>query len=185
MRLQETGFDSLFVIEPSVFKDERGYFFESFREEWLSPTKTRFVQDNESKSKVKVMRGFHYQIPPKAQAKLIRTLKGRVIDYALDLRRNSPSFKKVFSIELSEENKKQLFIPVGFAHAFLSLSDVAVVQYKVSEYYSPEHERGIHVFDKDLAIEFAFDPADLILSERDQNLPSLKEAQVFEMKGSS
>ena len=142
MKVIDTEIEGLVILEPQVFGDDRGYFFESFSlkrfEEKVS--KTVFVQDNESKSKYGVLRGLHYQLPPYTQAKLVRVVKGRVLDVAVDIRKGSPTFGKHVAVELSEENKLQFFLPKGFAHGFAVLSEEAVFQYKCDEYYAPDHE---------------------------------------------
>ena len=142
MKVIETEIEGVFMLEPWVFGDDRGYFFESFSlkhfEEKVS--KTVFVQDNESKSKYGVLRGLHYQLPPYTQAKLVRVVKGRVLDVAVDIRKGSPTFGKYVAVELSEENKLQFFLPKGFAHGFAVLSEEAIFQYKCDEYYAPDHE---------------------------------------------
>ncbi len=168
----------LIVIEPIVFEDERGFFMEtySYREFEKAGITEKFVQDNHSKSMKGVLRGLHFQIKPFAQSKLVRCVKGEIFDVAVDLRKGSPTFKKWFGIFLSEENKKILYIPKGFAHGFVVLSDVAEVEYKVDNFYSREHERGIIWNDPDLGINWPVEKP--ILSEKDKILPRLSELKV-------
>lgn len=163
----------LLVFEPKVFEDNRGYFFESynegnFREQGID---TRFVQDNESSSQYGVVRGLHYQLNPHAQAKLIRVLEGKILDVVVDIRRGSPSFGKIFSLELTAENKKQLFIPAGFAHGFAVLSKKAVIIYKCDNFYNKESEAGIRFDDPQLNIDWQVPPGMAIVSEKDKLLP--------------
>lgn len=177
MKLIKTPIKDLYVIEPKIFGDNRGYFFESYKKNFFEEHigKVNFIQDNESMSSYGVLRGLHYQIAPYEQAKLVRVIKGRVLDVAVDIRKNSETFGKHFSIELSEENKKQMFIPSGFAHGFVVLSDLAIFSYKVDNLYSPENERGIKCNDNDLNIDWKIEENDLILSDKDKILPSFKE----------
>jgi dTDP-4-dehydrorhamnose 3,5-epimerase len=175
----KTDFEGLWVFEPVVFGDIRGYFFESFNKKTLADEtglNMDFVQDNESKSTKGVLRGLHFQLNPMAQAKLVRVTQGAVQDVVVDLRQNSPTFGKYFSIVLSDENKKQLLIPRGFAHGFLTLSDEAVFNYKCDNYYSKEHDSGILWNDKAIGIEWQMASDSLILSEKDINLPTLKDS---------
>lgn len=177
MKLIKTPIKDLYVIEPKIFGDNRGYFFESYKKNFFEEHigKVNFIQDNESMSSYGVLRGLHYQIAPYEQAKLVRVIKGRVLDVAVDIRKNSETFGKHFSIELSEENKKQMFIPSGFAHGFVVLSDLAIFSYKVDNLYSPENERGIKCNDNDLNIDWKIEENNLILSDKDKILPSFKE----------
>lgn len=170
MEVSETEIEGLLIIQPKVFGDERGYFFESFslREFEEKVCKTIFVQDNESKSTYGVLRGLHFQTPPFEQAKLVRVVKGRVLDVALDIRKDSPTFASHVSVVLSEENKKQLFIPRGFAHGFVVLSDEAIFQYKCDNYYSLVHEGGIRWDDPRLEIDWTLPAQDIVLSEKDK-----------------
>ena len=165
------------LIEPKVYSDERGYFVETFRQDLLDKAlgyKVNFTQDNESKSTLKgVLRGLHFQSPPFTQNKLVRVVKGEVLDVAVDIRRNSPTFGKYVSVELSEKNKKQLFVPRGFAHGFIVLSEGAIFAYKVDAYYSAEHEEGVAYNDKDIDIDWRFLEKEIILSKADQNYPNL------------
>lgn len=179
MEVVRTDIEGLVIIEPRLFKDQRGWFFESFSErdfaEKVAPVK--FVQDNESKSSYGVLRGLHFQKPPYAQAKLVRVVKGRVLDVAVDIRIGSPTYGRYEAVELSEENHRQLFIPRGFAHGFCVLSDEAVFQYKCDNYYAPDSEAAIRWDDPDLAIDWGIPAEDLILSEKDAHHPALKEIE--------
>ncbi|CUS97443.1 dTDP-4-dehydrorhamnose 3,5-epimerase [Candidatus Kryptobacter tengchongensis] len=163
----------LIIIEPTVFEDNRGFFMEtySYREFERVGIKEKFVQDNHSKSVKGVLRGLHFQIEPFAQSKLVRCIKGEIFDVAVDIRPESATFKKWFGLILSEENKKMLYIPKGFAHGFVVLSEVAEVEYKVDNFYSPEHERGIIWNDPEIGIKWPFENP--ILSPKDMNLPNL------------
>jgi len=183
MKFIKTEIPEVIIIEPKVFSDERGYFFESFRQDKLEEFlgyKINFCQDNESKSKRGVLRGLHYQLPPFAQTKLVRVIKGNVLDIAVDIRKGSPTFGKYVSVELTEDNKKQLFIPRGFAHGFLVLSEEAIFSYKVDNYYASEHDRSIRFDDSDINIDWNFPQKDILISDKDKNAPYLKEAKVFE-----
>ena len=182
MNYIETEIQGVYVLEPRVFQDARGYFMETWNQADFDKHigKVTFIQDNESKSSYGVLRGLHYQKGEFSQAKLVRVIKGRVLDVAVDIRRSSPTFCKYVLAELSEENKRQLFIPRGFAHGFLVLSDEAVFTDKVDNVYAPQAEAGIKWNDEDIAIEWPIDPKDLILSEKDTRALSLKEAEVFE-----
>lgn len=178
MKVKETYIPGLLLIEPEVFGDSRGYFFESFsarKFEQQTGVKTDFVQDNESRSSYGVVRGLHFQTGEHAQAKLVRVVEGRVLDVAVDLRKDSPTFGKYFSIELSGENHRQMYIPKGFAHGFSVLSDTAVFQYKCDEYYAPESEAAIAWDDMDLNIDWKIPSEDVVLSEKDRNHPTLNE----------
>ena len=171
MKKTATGIDGLFVIEPKVHGDDRGYFMESFSERWFQKeiTETRFVQDNESKSSRGVLRGLHFQNPPMEQAKLVRVVQGEVLDVAVDLRKNSSTYGKHISVVLSAENKKQLFVPRGFAHGFSVLSETAVFSYKVDNLYSQELEEGIRWDDPTLNIDWRLPLEEIQLSEKDKN----------------
>lgn len=177
MNIVETEIKGVFIIEPKVFGDNRGYFFESFSqrefESVIGPV--TFVQDNQSKSSYGVVRGLHFQKPPHAQAKLVRVVKGKVLDVAVDLRKDSPTFGKYMAVELSDENHRQVFIPKGFAHGFSVLSEEAVFQYKCDEYYAPESEAAIAWDDQDLNIDWKVPAEDVVLSAKDRNHPTLKE----------
>lgn len=165
----------LVVIEPRVFEDERGYFFESFRQDQFEENvrNISFAQDNESKSSYGVLRGLHFQRPPFAQAKLVRVVQGEILDVAVDIREDSSTFREHVSVRLSGENKKQIFIPEGFAHGFVVLSSEAIVRYKVNAPYSREHEGGIKYDDPGLDIDWILPHDDLIISEKDSALPLL------------
>ena len=183
MEVIKTDIEGVVIIEPRLFKDARGYFFESFSQrefdEKVAPI--RFVQDNESMSSRGVMRGLHFQRPPYTQSKLVRCVKGRVLDVAVDIRKSSPTFGKYVAVELSEDNKRQLFIPRGFAHGFLVLSDEAVFTYKVDHVYAPQHEASIRWNDEDIHIEWPISADDVLTSEKDLlKATSLKDAEVFE-----
>ena len=182
MNYIETEIQGVYVLEPRVFQDARGYFMETWNQADFDKHvgKVTFIQDNESKSSYGVLRGLHYQKGEFSQAELVRVIKGRVLDVAVDIRKSSPTFGKYVLAELSEENKRQLFIPRGFAHGFLVLSDEAVFTYKVDNVYAPQAEAGIKWNDEDIAIEWPIDPKDLILSDKDTRALSLKEADVFE-----
>lgn len=177
MNVIETGIDGLVIIEPRIFRDPRGYFFESFSQrefsEKVSPVD--FVQDNESRSSYGVLRGLHFQKPPFAQAKLVRVIKGRVLDVAVDLRSGSPTYGRYEAVELSEDNHRQFFIPRGFAHGFCVLSDEAVFQYKCDNYYAPQSEGAVIWNDPDLAIDWMIPAEDVILSDKDRKHPYLRD----------
>ena len=175
MKITETSISDLFIIEPKVFSDTRGYFFEPYNKEKFDKNFgiTNFVQDNESKSSKGVLRGFHFQKPPYDQAKLVRCIEGKVLDIALDLRKNSNTFRKYEKVILSSKNKKQLFIPRGFAHAFLVLSESAIFAYKVDNVYAPSYDSGIVWNDPDLSVDWGFNESELIISKKDKNLCSL------------
>lgn len=182
MNYRETAIKGVYIIEPRVFNDARGYFMEAWKkaefEEHVG--KTEFIQDNESKSSRGVLRGLHFQKGAYSQAKLVRVIKGRVLDVAVDIRRSSPTFGKHIMVELSEENKCQFFIPRGFAHGFLVLSDEAIFTYKVDNVYAPQAESGIRWNDPELAIEWPLEGLEVITSEKDMKQPLLKDAEVFE-----
>ena len=182
MEYKETEIKGVYVIEPRVFNDARGYFFEAWKKEEFEEKigKVNFVQDNESKSSYGVLRGLHYQKGDFSQAKLVRVIKGKVIDVAVDLRKSSPTFGKYVVVELSEDNKRQFFIPRGFAHGFLVLSQEAIFTYKVDNVYAPQHEASIRFNDEDLNIEWPIAPEDVVTSEKDLKGCTLKEAEVFE-----
>ena len=170
------------LFEPKVFGDERGFFFESFNQmvfEEATGLKRRFVQDNHSKSQKGVLRGLHYQLPPMAQGKLVRVVQGEVFDVAVDIRKSSPTFGKWVGALLTAENKNQLWIPEGFAHGFITLSENAEFLYKTTNYYSPEHEGSIIWKDTDIAVDWPKDIAP-ILSGKDEQAPSFVQAQHFE-----
>ncbi len=178
MTFTRTAIPDVVIIEPKVHGDSRGYFVETFvsnkLEEFLG-YKINFCQDNESKSSKGVLRGLHYQLPPHAQTKLVRVISGRVLDVAVDIRKNSPTFGKYVAVELSGENKKQLLIPRGFAHGFVVLEDDTVFAYKVDNYYSPQCDRGIAFDDKNLNIDWILNHDELNLSPKDTKQPKLNE----------
>lgn len=176
MEVIKTEIEGVVIIEPRIFKDARGYFFESYSkrefDEKVRPVD--FVQDNESMSTKGVMRGLHFQCPPFTQSKLVRCVKGRVLDVAVDIRKGSPTYGKHVAVELSEENHRQFFVPRGFAHGFTVLSDVAVFQYKCDNYYHPEADGGISIADESLGIDWQIDSTTAILSEKDLKHPLLR-----------
>lgn len=176
MSLLDTDFPGLFIYEPQVFEDERGYFYESFNARVFESKNINlnFVQDNQSKSAYGVLRGLHFQNEPLAQAKLVRVISGEVLDVVVDLRKNSPTYKQHFSILLSAENKKQLYIPRGFAHGFVVVSASAEFFYKCDNFYSRAHDGGIAYNDPELQIDWKVPADKLVISEKDQNLPLLK-----------
>ncbi len=177
MDIIKTDIEGVVIIEPRIFKDSRGYFFESFSkrefDEKVAPVD--FVQDNESCSSYGVMRGLHFQRPPYAQAKLVRCVRGAVLDVAVDLRLGSPTYGQHVAVELSEDNHRQFFIPRGFAHGFAVLSDTAIFQYKCDNYYHPEVDGGISIKDPSLGIDWRIDPTEAILSEKDLRHPLLRD----------
>ena len=177
----KTEIDGVWIIQPKVFNDARGYFFEAWQKEEFEQHvgHVDFIQDNESKSSYGVLRGLHYQKGDFSQAKLVRVIKGRVVDVAVDIRRNSPTFGKHVMVELSDENKRQFFIPRGFAHGFLVLSDEAVFTYKVDNPYAPQSEASIRFDDPDLAIKWPIDANDVLTSAKDLDALSLKDAELF------
>jgi dTDP-4-dehydrorhamnose 3,5-epimerase len=177
MKYIKTDIEGLWIIDPLIFEDERGYFMECYKKVTFEQEigKVDFIQDNESKSSFGVFRGLHYQEGEAAQAKLVRVLQGKVWDIAVDIRKGSSTFGKYIAVELSGENKRQFFIPRGFAHGFLVLSDTAVFSYKVDNNYSPAHERIINCMDPDLAIQWPIDPSQLRFSEKDRLAKQLKE----------
>lgn len=181
MKVTETFLKGCFIVEPDVFEDDRGYFFESFnykRFEAGIGEKIDFVQDNQSYSQKGVTRALHYQVGEHAQAKLVRVLHGTVLDVAVDLRKGSPTFGQHFSIELSAENKKQLFIPRGFAHGFVVLSETAEFFYKCDNYYNKDSEGGIIYNDPELNIDWILPEEELLLSDKDAKLPLLENARL-------
>lgn len=182
MEFKETDIKGVWIIEPKVFNDARGYFFEAWKKAEFERHigSVDFVQDNESMSSYGVLRGLHYQKGEYSQAKLVRVIKGRVLDVAVDIRKSSPSFGKYVMVELSEENHRQLFIPRGFAHGFLVLSHEAVFTYKVDNVYAPQHEASLRWNDEDINIQWPIDTKDILTSEKDLKADSLKDAAVFE-----
>lgn len=177
MEIIKTDIEGLLIIKPKIFKDSRGYFYESFSQrefnEKVAPI--QFVQDNESCSTYGVMRGLHFQKPPYSQSKLVRCIKGSVLDVAVDIRKGSPTYGKHVAIELSAENHLQLFIPKGFAHGFAVLSKEAIFQYKCDEFYTPQSEGGIQLMDESLGINWPISTDDAILSDKDKIYPKLSE----------
>jgi dTDP-4-dehydrorhamnose 3,5-epimerase len=186
MKVINTEIPEVKIIEPQVRKDPRGYFFESFNqlafENQIGPVK--FVQDNQSFSVRNTFRGLHYQLPPFAQAKLVRVTQGAVLDFAVDIRKGSPTFGRSVAVELTDSNYRQLFVPRGFAHGFLVLSETAIFQYKVDNYYSTESDRGIRFDDPQIALHFP-NTAELLLSAKDQALPLLETAELFDFSAPS
>ena len=182
MKYIKANIEGVYVIEPNVFEDARGYFFEAWKQAEFNEQigKVDFIQDNESKSSFGVLRGLHYQKGDTSQAKLVRVIKGRVLDVVVDIRKSSSTFGKHIMVELSEENKRQLFIPRGMAHGFLVLSDEAIFTYKVDNPYSPKTEAGIRWNDPDLAIQWPIDLSQVKTSEKDLKQPFFRDAEVFD-----
>jgi len=182
MTFTRTEIPDVVIIDPEVHGDERGYFVETFREDKLEAFlgfKVNFCQDNESKSSRGVLRGLHYQLHPAAQTKLVRVIRGRVMDVAVDIREGSPTFGQHVAVELSGENKRQLFVPRGFAHGFVVLEDETTFAYKVDNYYSPENDSGLAFDDPSLGIDWILDKDELKLSDKDTKQPLLKDARLF------
>ena len=182
MKVQQTNIEGVYIVEPVLHGDERGYFMESFSErdfEAQTGLKVRFVQDNESCSRKGVLRGLHFQKEPYAQAKLVRVVRGKVLDVAVDIRPESPTFGKYVATELSAENHRQMFIPKGFAHGYVVLEDDTVFLYKCDEYYHPEAEGGIAWNDPQIAIDWGVAENEVILSEKDKHRPLLSELCEF------
>jgi dTDP-4-dehydrorhamnose 3,5-epimerase len=177
MNFITTNIEGLIIIEPKVFGDSRGYFFETFQKETFNSNikVTNFIQDNESKSTRGVLRGLHFQLPPFEQAKLVRVIDGEVLDVAVDLRKDSDTYGQHFAIHLTGENKKQLFIPRGFAHGFVVLSETAIFSYKVDNLYAPTHDSGIRWNDSTLEIDWKIETSAILLSDKDENLPSFND----------
>ena len=182
MDFKETDIEGVYIVEPKVFNDSRGYFFEAWKkqefEEHIGPVDC--IQDNESKSSYGVLRGLHYQKGEFSQAKLVRVIKGCVLDVAVDIRKSSPTFGKHVMVELSDENKRQFFIPRGFAHGFLVLSDEAVFTYKVDNVYAPQAEAGIRWNDPEIGIQWPIDPSKVLTSDKDLRQPLFRDAELFE-----
>lgn len=182
MEFKKTSIDDVYIIKPRLFNDARGYFFEAWKkaefEECIG--KVEFIQDNESKSSYGVLRGLHYQKGDFSQAKLVRVIKGKVLDVAVDIRKSSPTFGQHVMVELSDENKLQFFIPRGFAHGFLVLSDEAIFTYKVDNVYAPQAEAGIRWNDPDVGIQWPIDLDKVMTSEKDLKQPFLKDAELFD-----
>ncbi len=181
MKITKTDIEGVVVIEPRIFDDARGYFFETFSEREFAEQvcDCRFVQDNEAKSSYGVVRGLHFQLPPHTQSKLVRVVSGRILDIAVDIRKSSPTFGKYIAVELSAENHQQLFIPKGFAHGYSVLSEEAVVEYKCDNYYAPQSEGAIAWNDADLAIDWQIPAEKVILSEKDKQHPTLAECETL------
>lgn len=177
MEVIKTELEGVVIIEPKIFRDARGYFFESFSQKEFEEKvrKIAFVQDNESMSSYGVMRGLHFQLPPFTQSKLVRCVKGKVLDVAVDIRKGSPTFGKHVSVELSEDNHRQFFVPRGFAHGFAVLSETAVFQYKCDNFYAPQADGGISILDDSLGIDWKLPTDKVILSEKDTKHPLLKD----------
>ena len=181
MKITKTEIEGVVILEPRIFADSRGYFFEAFTErdfaEQVGPV--HFVQQNEAKSSYGVVRGLHFQLPPNAQSKLVRVVRGKVLDIAVDIRKSSPTFGKHVAVELSADNHRQVFIPRGFAHGYSVLSEEAVVEYKCDNYYAPESEGAIAWNDIDLAIDWQIPTEKVILSEKDKHHPTLAECETL------
>ena len=177
MEVIKTDIGGVYIIEPKIFEDSRGYFFESYNDlEFINKVGfVDFIQDNESKSSYGVMRGLHFQKPPYTQAKLVRCVRGAVLDVAVDLRKDSPTYGKHAAVELTEDNHRQLFIPKGFAHGFSVLSDIAIFQYKCDNFYHPELDGGINILDESLGIDWKIPKDKVILSDKDTKHPLLKD----------
>ena len=177
MNVIKTDIEGVVIIEPRIFTDTRGYFFESFSERDFCKEvrEIKFVQDNESKSSYGVMRGLHFQRPPFTQSKLVRVIKGAVLDVAVDIRKGSPTYGKHVAVELTEDNHRQFFVPRGFAHGFAVLSDEAIFQYKCDNFYAPEADGGISILDESLGIDWRIHKDKAILSEKDTKHPLLKD----------
>lgn len=181
MEVIRTTIEGVVIIKPRIFEDSRGYFFESFNQNEFEQKvcKTIFIQDNESKSSYGVLRGLHFQKPPYAQSKLVRVLKGAVLDVAVDIRKGSPTFGQHIAVELTEENHWQLFIPRGFAHGFSVLSEEVIFQYKCDNFYSPQHEGALAWDDPDLSIDWHIPGDRVLLSDKDKVHPRLKDSDCF------
>ena len=184
MKFTPQSIEDVILIEPTIHGDNRGYFLETFRQDLFEEAvgyQVNFIQDNESKSTKGVLRGLHYQLPPYTQAKLVRVIEGSVLDVAVDIRKSSPTFGQHVAVELTAENKHQLFVPHGFAHGFVVLEDDTIFAYKVDNYYSPECDRGIAFDDKDLDIDWILKHEELSLSTKDTKQPLLKDTDdIFE-----
>ena len=182
MQIIDTAIPDVKIIVPDVFGDARGYFFESWNEEKYAACgiNCKWVQDNESRSKYGVLRGLHYQAAPYTQAKLVRVIEGKVLDVAVDIRKGSPTFGQHVAVELSAENKRQLFVPRGFAHGFVVLSEDVIFAYKCDNTYMPSHERGLAFDDPALGIDWRIKDAEFLLSDKDRKNPLLKDAELFD-----
>ena len=176
MKVHKCDIEGVVIIEPRIFADDRGYFFEAFSEREFAEQvcDTHFVQDNEVRSSYGVVRGLHFQLPPHAQSKLVRVAKGHILDVAVDIRQGSPTFGQYVAVELSDENHRQLFVPRGFAHGFVTLTDDVEFLYKADNYYAPEADGGIRWNDPEIGVEWGVE--DPILSRKDENAPLLKDA---------
>lgn len=181
MKFIPTSIPDVVIIEPKLWNDPRGYFFESYRHDLFQQHigNVDWVQDNESFSTYGTLRGLHYQLAPHAQSKLVRVIQGKVLDIAVDIRQSSPTFGQHVAVELSADNKRQLFIPSGFAHGFVVLSETAIFQYKVDHYYNKDCDRGIAFNDPALGIDWQIDLSQVQLSDKDSKQPLLKDAEVF------
>ncbi len=185
MKFIRTEIPDVVICEPQVFGDDRGYFAETFRQDKLEDflgIQLNFCQDNESKSGYGVLRGLHYQLAPYSQTKLVRVITGKVLDIAVDIRKGSPTFGQHVAVELTGDNKRQLFVPRGFAHGFVVLSEEATFAYKVDSYYSPENDRGIAFDDSQLNIDWGVSIQEMKLSKKDMNQPLFSEADLFKFK---
>ena len=185
MNIKTTPFKEVFILKPKVHLDERGYFTESYNEketEKFLGRKIAFCQDNQTFSKKGVLRGLHYQLPPFSQSKLVRVIEGKVLDIIVDVRKGSPTFGQHFSYKLSAENQLQIFIPRGFAHGYITLSETSIFSYKVDNYYNKESEASIAYDDPKLGIDWKLDPSAFFLSEKDKLHPNLDQAQYFDFK---
>lgn len=184
MNIIPTNIPDVLIFEPKVFGDERGYFFESFRMDVFEQTvgKVNFVQDNQSKSSYGVLRGLHFQRPPYTQSKLVRCLQGEVLDVAVDIRIGSPTYGQYAAVKLNDQNQRQLWVPQGFAHGFLVLSETAIFAYKCDNYYAPEYDGGIRWNDPAIGIDWGITEADIKLSDKDKVQPLLKEVGWFNYK---
>lgn len=180
MKVVKTEIEGLLIMEPRIFEDSRGYFFESYNEKTFRDAglDLHFIQFNESRSNFGVIRGLHYQLLPRAQTKLVRVLQGKIWDVAVDIRKKSPTYLKWLGLELSEENKKQLLIPKGFAHGFSVQSEYAVVLYKCDDFYAPDSEAGINFDDETLGVDWKIAPGKRIVSQKDLALPLLEKARM-------
>lgn len=182
MKFIRTEIPDVIIIEPTLFGDDRGYFAETFRQDKLEAFlgfRIKFCQDNESKSGFGVLRGLHFQLPPFSQTKLVRVTEGKVLDIAVDIRKGSPTFGKYVAEELSAENRRQLFVPRGFAHGFVVLSEIAIFNYKVDNYYNPESDRGLAFNDPAIGIDWILSPDQVMLSEKDKKQPLLQDTDLF------
>ena len=183
MEFIRTNIPDVVLCKPKIYTDDRGYFFESFKKEALENfigTKISFCQDNEAKSSKGVLRGLHYQLSPMSQSKLVRVIKGKVLDIAVDIRKKSPTYGKHVAVELSEHNKFQLFVPKGFAHGYVVLDEDTIFSYKVDNYYAAALDRGIKFDDEVLGIDWKLPTEDLIISEKDKNQPTFNKAEILD-----